>query len=64
MKQVEWETYNIGVPNIMQLSTLRKIVPTWIDFTYALWVANKGWQEEQYAYIVAAAQLGFHSEAR
>lgn len=64
LPQAEYESYAIGVPNIMHLSALRKIVPVWTEFTYAFFVAGKGWQEEQYAYIAAAAHLNFHSVAR
>jgi hypothetical protein len=58
------KTYRAGVPNILKVSALKKIVPEWIENTYRLWMVTKGWQEEQYAYIFAIANLRFKSVAR
>jgi len=51
-----------GVPNILRLSTLRKVIDPWITYTYMFHNENN-WQDEQFGYIYGLANLSMKSRA-
>jgi len=55
----ERDGYHAGVPNIIRLGSLKKVLPLWIEHTKFLRSGTKGWSEEQMGYPAALATLNF-----
>ena len=46
------QQHSVGVPNIMHMSTLQRIVDNWFNYTVMIKATGKGgWSDEQFAYI-------------
>jgi hypothetical protein len=57
--------FQAGVPNIMRLSTLRKIAQPWWDWTYIFRdSSDNNWQDEQLGYIYALVDQDVKSSTR
>lgn len=67
LSEQEKMSHSVGVPNILHISTLRQIVPGWLEYTIKLHTGadtGSSWSDEQYGYIFSVVMKNFQHLTR